>query len=82
MDQADDRVIEDADVLDSDSDVPLLGLGLGGTGPAEAAAPLGTEPAEVALLSRGPASFPENVKSKRTKNHCRKLRATVFLQWQ
>ena len=31
VDQADDQVIEDADVLDSDSDVPLLGLGLGET---------------------------------------------------
>ena len=31
VDQADDRVKEDVDVLDLDSDVPLLGLGLGGT---------------------------------------------------
>ena len=47
VDQADDQVIEDADVLDSDSDVPLLGLGLGETEPAEVAAPLGPEPASL-----------------------------------
>ena len=67
IDQADDRVIEDADVLDSDSDVALLGLGLGETEQAEVAALLGPEPApllpgvlpgepepveEVALLER------------------------------
>ena len=31
IDQSDDQVIDDAEVLDSDSDVPLLGLGLGET---------------------------------------------------
>ena len=76
MDQADDRVNEDADVLDSDAGIPLLGLGLGGTEPAEEAAPLGPEPAsllpgvlpgelepveEVALLD--PSG---------TRNHCQK----------
>ena len=47
VDQADDQAIEDADVLDSDSDIPLLGLGLGETEPAEVAAPLGPEPASL-----------------------------------
>ena len=76
VDQADDRVIEDADVPDSDSDVPLLGLGLGETEPAEVATPLGAEPSsllpgvlpgelepveEVALLD--PSG---------TQNHCQK----------
>ena len=45
--QTDDQVLEDADVLDSDSDVPLLGLGLGETEPAEVVAPLGPEPASL-----------------------------------
>ena len=45
VDQADDQVIDDAEVLDSDSDVPLLGIGLGETEPAEVAASLRPEPA-------------------------------------
>ena len=77
VDQAEDRAIEDADILDSDSDVPLLGLGHGETEPAEIVAPLGTEPAEVAVLSREPVNFPnecpkqENGKAlPETANHC------------
>ena len=58
VDKTEDRAIEDADILDSDSDVPLLGLGHGETEPAEKVAPLGTEPAEVAVLSREPVNFP------------------------
>jgi hypothetical protein len=47
VDQTDDQLLEDADILDSDSDVPLLGLGLGETEPAEKVAPLGPEPASL-----------------------------------
>ena len=43
VDQADDQVIDDAKVFDSDSDVPLLGLELGETEPAEVAASHGPE---------------------------------------
>ena len=48
VDQTENQLIEDADILDSDSDVPLLGLGHGETEPAEKVAPLGPEP--VSLL--------------------------------
>ena len=54
VDHTEDRAIEDADILDLDTDVPLLGLGHGETEPAEKAAPLGTKPAEVAEVSREP----------------------------
>ena len=81
VDQADGQVIEDADILDSDSDVPLLGLGLGETEPAEKVAPLGPEPAsllpgilpgepepveEVALLDLGSGKPDQLRKSRRT----------------
>ena len=45
--QTDDQVIEDADVLALDSDVPLLRLGLGETKFAEVVALLGPEPASL-----------------------------------
>ena len=47
VDQNEDQLLGDADILDSDSDVPLLGLGLGETEPAEIVAPLGPEPASL-----------------------------------
>ena len=39
VDQTEDQLLEDADILDSDSDVPLLGLGLGENEPAEKVTP-------------------------------------------
>ena len=57
--QTDDQVIENADILDLDSDVPRLGLGLGETEPAEVAVPLGPEPES--LLPGVPQGEPEPV---------------------
>ena len=58
VDHTEDRAIEDADILDSDTDVPLLGLGHSETEPAEKVAPLGTKPAERAVVSKEPVNFP------------------------